>query len=171
MEGTLVRPPRASVAGAEAPVLATAWRLALRELRGGTRGLRIVIACLALGVAAIAGVGTLTSAVVEGMRADGRRILGGDLEVSVGYREMPQAARDWIEARGGRFEDTVPPRSVTTSMRRPTVRRRCIGWVPPWIRAIRHCRRGRSPSAFTSKRRPNWPAAWRKSAWWRVPTA
>ncbi|TQF77014.1 FtsX-like permease family protein [Elioraea sp. Yellowstone] len=112
MEGTLARPLRASVAGAEAPVLATAWRLALRELRGGTRGLRIVIACLALGVAAIAGVGTLTSAVVEGMRADGRRILGGDLEVSVGYREMPQAARDWIEARGGRVAEVVEMRSM-----------------------------------------------------------
>jgi putative ABC transport system permease protein len=111
MEGTLVR-PRASVAGAQGPVLATAWRLALRELRGGTRGLRIVIACLALGVAAIAGVGTLTSAVLEGMRADGRRILGGDFEVSVGYRPMPQAARDWIAARGGRIAEVVEMRSM-----------------------------------------------------------
>lgn len=111
MEGTLVR-PRASVAGAPGPVLATAWRLALRELRGGTRGLRIVIACLALGVAAIAGVGMLTSAVLEGMRADGRRILGGDFEVSVGYRPMPQAARDWIQARGGRLAEVVEMRSM-----------------------------------------------------------
>lgn len=111
MEGTLVR-PRASVAGAEGPVLATAWRLALRELRGGTRGLRIVIACLALGVAAIAGVGTLTSAVLEGMRTDGRRILGGDFEVSVGYRPMPQTVRDWIAARGGRVAEVVEMRSM-----------------------------------------------------------
>ena len=34
-------------------------RLARRELRGGVRGLGIVLACLALGVAAIAAVGTL----------------------------------------------------------------------------------------------------------------
>ena len=35
-----------------------ATRLARRELRGSTRGFRIFIACLALGVAAIAAVGS-----------------------------------------------------------------------------------------------------------------
>ena len=39
--------------------LAVAGRIARRELRGGLRGLRIVLACLALGVAAITAVGTL----------------------------------------------------------------------------------------------------------------
>jgi putative ABC transport system permease protein len=113
MEGTLAKPrPAVTQARNDAPVLATAWRLALRELRGGTRGLRIVIACLALGVAAIAGVGTLTSAVLEGMRADGQRILGGDLEISVGYRPMPEAARDWIAARGARLAEVVEMRSM-----------------------------------------------------------
>ena len=33
------------------------WRLAMRELRGGLRGFRIFLACLVLGVAAIAAVG------------------------------------------------------------------------------------------------------------------
>ncbi|WP_439576313.1 ABC transporter permease [Elioraea sp.] len=113
MEGTLA-PPRPAVAArsGEASVLGTAWRLALRELRGGTRGLRIVIACLALGVAAIAGVGTLTSAVLEGMRADGRRILGGDLEVSAGNRPIAQNALDWIAARGGQIAEVVEMRSM-----------------------------------------------------------
>ncbi|HRQ82111.1 MAG TPA: hypothetical protein PKZ97_13445, partial [Azospirillaceae bacterium] len=36
--------------------LALAWRLARRELRGGVKGFPIFIACLALGVAAIAAV-------------------------------------------------------------------------------------------------------------------
>lgn len=111
MEGAISR-PRAPVAGTQGPVLTMAWRLALRELRGGTRGLRIVIACLALGVAAIAGVGTLASSVLEGMRADGRRILGGDFEVSVGYRPMPRNARDWIEAHGGHLAEVVEMRSM-----------------------------------------------------------
>ena len=36
--------------------LLLAFRIARRELRGGLRGLRIVLACLALGVAAITAV-------------------------------------------------------------------------------------------------------------------
>lgn len=114
MDGTfLAAPPRLlDRPAADAPLLATAWRFARRELRSGTRGLRIVIACLALGVAAIAGVGSLASAVLEGMRTDGRRILGGDVEVSVGYRPMPSEAKAWIAARGGQVADVVEMRSM-----------------------------------------------------------
>jgi putative ABC transport system permease protein len=113
MEGTLARPrPAVAATGGQGSVLAAAWRLALRELRGGTRGLRIVIACLALGVAAIAGVGTLTSAVLEGLRADGQRILGGDLEISTGNRPIEPHALDWIAARGGRVAEVVEMRSM-----------------------------------------------------------
>ena len=49
---------------------ATGWRLARRELRGGVRGLRIVLACLALGVAAIAAVGTLRASIEAGSFSD-----------------------------------------------------------------------------------------------------
>ncbi|WP_139323411.1 hypothetical protein, partial [Roseomonas sp. TAS13] len=74
-------PERAALAGSapSAGTLALAWRLARRELRGGVKGLRIVLACLALGVAAIAAVGTLRAAVETGLAADGARLLGGDL--------------------------------------------------------------------------------------------
>ena len=60
-----------------------ALRLARRELRGGVRGLRIVVACLALGVAVIGAVGTLRVAIERGLAADGRRLLGGDLEIEL----------------------------------------------------------------------------------------
>ena len=50
------------------------WRLARRELRGGLKSLRIVLACLALGVAAIAAVGTLRAATQAGLAADGARL-------------------------------------------------------------------------------------------------
>jgi len=93
-------------------VLANAWRIARRELRGGAKALRIVVACLALGVAAIAAVGTLSRAVEEGLKADGRRILGGDLEVSVGYRPMPEAARAWVAERGGLLSEVTELRSM-----------------------------------------------------------
>ncbi|MBH0237822.1 ABC transporter permease [Methylobrevis albus] len=61
------------------PPLSTAMRFALRELRGGLAGFRIFIACIALGVAAIAGVGSITRAITAGLEAEGGTILGGDL--------------------------------------------------------------------------------------------
>ncbi len=89
-----------------------AWRLARRELRGGLRGLRIVLACLALGVAAIAAVGTLRAGVERGLADDGRRILGGDLEVEAGAQPLPDVLRDWLRARGARMSDVVTLRSM-----------------------------------------------------------
>jgi putative ABC transport system permease protein len=74
--------------------------IARRELRGGVRGLRIVLACLALGVAAIAAVGTLTAAVQAGLAADGRKILGGDLEVAASSRPVPEPMLAHMRARG-----------------------------------------------------------------------
>ena len=61
-----------------------ALRLARRELRSGVRGLWIVVLCLALGVGVIAAVGTLRAAIDAGLAADGRTLLGGDLEVGGG---------------------------------------------------------------------------------------
>jgi putative ABC transport system permease protein len=89
-----------------------ALRLALRELRGGIAGLRIVLACLALGVAVIAGVGSLRVAIERGLDADGSRILGGDLEVDGGAQPLPDSLRDWLRARGARLSDVVVMRSM-----------------------------------------------------------
>ncbi len=81
------------------------WRLARRELRGGVKGLRLVLACLALGVAAIAAVGTLRAGIEAGLRADGARILGGDLEIRGGYQPVPPEALGWATARGARASE------------------------------------------------------------------
>ena len=42
------------------------WRFALREMRGGLRGFAVFIACIALGVAAIAGVGSFARSLGDG---------------------------------------------------------------------------------------------------------
>ena len=63
-----------------------ALRLALRELRGGLKGFRVFILCLALGVAAVAGVGSLSAALVGGLDADARKLLGGDVELRLTHR-------------------------------------------------------------------------------------
>ncbi|MEQ8357565.1 MAG: FtsX-like permease family protein [Kiloniellaceae bacterium] len=58
-----------------------ALRLARRELRGGLKGFRIFLACLTLGVTAIAGVGSVSESMLTGLQRDGRILLGGDMEL------------------------------------------------------------------------------------------
>lgn len=64
-----------------------ALRLALRELRGGVRGFGVFLACLAIGVTAIAGVGSFARALSDGMVREGGRILGGDIAFSLIHRQ------------------------------------------------------------------------------------
>jgi putative ABC transport system permease protein len=75
-----------SGAGSQFP-LPLPLRLALRDLRGGLSGLRLLAICLFLGVAALAGVGSLSSAIVAGLSEQGQSILGGDVQVTVSQRE------------------------------------------------------------------------------------
>ncbi|WP_424812348.1 ABC transporter permease [Roseococcus sp. YIM B11640] len=86
--------------------------LARRELRTGTRGLRIVLACLALGVAAIAAVGTLRAGIGAGLQADGARILGGDLEIRAGNQPVEPPVLDWLGTRGATVSQVVLMRSM-----------------------------------------------------------
>jgi putative ABC transport system permease protein len=85
---------------AEPAVLPLAWRLARRELRGGLRGFRIFLLCLAIGVGAIAAVGSVASALVGGLHQDARALLGGDVEFRLTQRGLPAAGEAWLAARG-----------------------------------------------------------------------
>ena len=81
-------------------VPAVALRFAYRELRHGVRALRgfgVFLGCLALGVAAIAGVQSTASSIVTGLRADGREILGGDLALRAIYRDLAPDNRRRLE--------------------------------------------------------------------------
>ena len=64
-----------------------ALRYAWRELRGGLRGFGVFIACIALGVMAIAGVGSVAQSLADGLSQAGSAILGGDLNFSLVQRE------------------------------------------------------------------------------------
>ena len=92
--------------------LTPAFRFARRELRTGIRGLRIVLACLALGVAAIAAVGSLRDGIEQGLATEGRRLLGGDLEVQGGAQPLPEALRSFLTGRGAQISDIVSMRSM-----------------------------------------------------------
>ena len=92
--------------------MALALRLARREMRGGLRALGIVLACLALGVAAIVAVGTLRAGIQAGLQADGARLLGGDVAVRTGARPPPPVLHDWVAARGGAVSEVVTLRAM-----------------------------------------------------------
>jgi putative ABC transport system permease protein len=77
-----------------------AWRLAARELRGGLGGFRIFFACLALGVAVIAAVGSLSAAIEAGLKRDSRALLGGDIEFSLVHRTADPAEHAFLAAQG-----------------------------------------------------------------------
>ena len=92
-----------------------AFRLAARELRGGVRGFRIFLACLVLGVAAIAGIGSLTEAVLAGIRADARLLLGGDVSVHLTYRSANDPERRFL-ADSGMLSEVAKLRSMARSI-------------------------------------------------------
>jgi putative ABC transport system permease protein len=84
-------------------------RYALREMRGGLRGFYVFIACIALGVMAIAGVGSVAASLREGLAREGRTLLGGDVAFSLFQREARPEEIAFLRTRGGV--------SVTASLR------------------------------------------------------
>ena len=77
-----------------------ASRYALRELRGGLRGFYVFIACIALGVMAIAGVGSVAASLGEGLAREGRTLLGGDVAFSLIQREAKPDEIALLRSRG-----------------------------------------------------------------------
>jgi putative ABC transport system permease protein len=75
-------------------------RLAVRELRGGLRGFYVFVACIALGVAAIAGVTSFASGLAAGLAREGRVILGGDLAFTLSLRQANADERAFLERQG-----------------------------------------------------------------------
>jgi putative ABC transport system permease protein len=75
-------------------------RLALRELRGGLRGFYVFIACIAIGVLAIAGVGSFAGSLADALAGQGRTLLGGDVEFSLIQREATAAEQRFLSAQG-----------------------------------------------------------------------
>ncbi|MEM9812615.1 MAG: FtsX-like permease family protein, partial [Pseudomonadota bacterium] len=90
-------------------------RFALRELRGGLAGFRIFLACLALGVGAIAAVGSVRTAIQEGLTREASSLLGGDAEARFTYRFASEAERAWLNANATEVSEIVDFRSLATA--------------------------------------------------------
>jgi putative ABC transport system permease protein len=86
-------------------------RLALRDLRGGLAGLRLLAVCLFLGVLALAGVGSLSAAIVAALAERGQEILGGDVQLVVAQREA-NAGELAAFAREGRVSHVTRMRAM-----------------------------------------------------------
>jgi putative ABC transport system permease protein len=97
----------------------TLLRIAWREMRGGrtggrTRGFRIFLLCLLLGVAIVAGVGSIAAAIDAGIAADGKRILGGDYEFRLTYEPLDQDQANALKS-GTQLSHTVEMRAMARS--------------------------------------------------------
>lgn len=97
--------------------LAVATRIAKRELRGGLRGFRVFLACLSLGVAAIAAVGTVRESISAGLQREGAVILGGDASIGLTYRFAEPEERAWMEGVADQVSEIVDFRSMAVVQR------------------------------------------------------
>ncbi|WP_170365302.1 ABC transporter permease [Ruegeria arenilitoris] len=95
--------------------LRLATRLARRELRGGLRGFRVFLACLTLGVAAIAAVGSVRQAIMTGLAQEGAALLGGDAQIELTYRFANEAETAWMEQNADRVSEVVDFRSMAVT--------------------------------------------------------
>jgi len=97
------------------------WRFALRfawrDLRGGRRGFGVFIACIALGVMAIAGVGSVAASLNDGIAGAGRVILGGDLAFALIQRQASDAERAFLDSHG-----KLSVAATLRAMARPTTK-------------------------------------------------
>ena len=99
------------MSGDPAVTWALAWRLARRELRAGVRGFRVFLACITVGVAAIAAVGSTASGLTASLANDAREILGGDVSVRLVHRPAKQDEESHL-ARAGELSGSAELRAM-----------------------------------------------------------
>ena len=129
--------------------LALPLRFALRDLRGGLRGFYVFIACIALGVMAIAGVNSFASSLGDGLAREGRAILGGDLSFTLSQREADAAERAFLDRAGPRLRRRHHARDGAHTERRPHRAGRDQGGR----RRLSAVRRGAARSGDAARRR------------------
>jgi putative ABC transport system permease protein len=95
---------------------AAVFRLALRDLRGGLRSFGVFIACLLLGVMALAAVAAASRAMRDGLAQQGAAILGGDLSFSRAQGAPADDQRAFLENKGlagrGKLTEVITLRSM-----------------------------------------------------------
>jgi putative ABC transport system permease protein len=114
-----------------------ALRYAWRELRGGLRGFGVFIACIALGVMAIAGVGSVAQSLADGLSHAGGLILGGDLAFGLVQREATGDERGFLDVRGAvSVVATLPTMARTSDGRTTLVEVKAVDKAYPLLGAV-----------------------------------
>jgi len=80
-------------------------RIAARELAGGFSGFWVYLACIALGVFAIAASGSVTTGFSNGLQAEAKTLLGGDALFRASQRRASPDEITWMETRGAMSEN------------------------------------------------------------------
>ena len=80
--------------------LPLALSIALRELRAGAGGLTVFVLCIALGVAAVAAIGSLAASFEQALTRQGRLLIGGDLSFELINRQANAEERAALDALG-----------------------------------------------------------------------
>ena len=94
--------------------LGLSLRLAWRELRAGVRGFRVFLACLAIGVGAIAAVGSISASIKAGLGSEARVMLGGDVDLRLSMRPATDDERAYLAA-AGRLSTSVEMHAMAQS--------------------------------------------------------
>lgn len=87
-------------------------KYARRELRAGLGGFYIFLACLVLGVAAIAAVRSLSLGMIESLHYDGRYILGGDIALRTIYAPATQEQVRFLKKEMGPVTTVMETRAM-----------------------------------------------------------
>ena len=98
--------------GADQSMNRTVITVALRDLRRGLRGFWIFLSCLALGVAAITAVTTLSSSILNGIARDGKILLGGELAVGQQFRSLSAEQLDLLRDYSDEISTFIETRTL-----------------------------------------------------------
>lgn len=137
-----------------------ALKIALRELRGGLKGFRVFLACLILGVAAIAGIGVVTEAARSSIAEQGRALLAGDVEVRLFQRAARAEEMAFFRA-AGEVSEVVRLRGIARnpqSTERMLAEIKAVDAAYPFYGTLRLSRAG-SYDELYGKRDDAWGAA------------
>lgn len=117
--------------------LALAWRIARREMRTGLKGFRVFLACLALGVAAIAAVNSLSQSVKAGLLDDARMLLGGDVSVRMQHRPIAGDELQYLKDNARALSSVVEMKAMAqTDGARALVELKAVDGLYPLVDAV-----------------------------------
>ncbi len=96
-------------------------KIAMREIRGGIKGFRILMTCLALGSMALASISSIKKSIDVGLDEKGIEVLGGDASIKITYRFATEQELDFIKMNSASFTETTDFRSMASVVENGTV--------------------------------------------------